>query len=151
MVRLYLCHTLPGEQVEIEITSIQKNFSIGKATKYLVTGSSRRNPPCPFYESCGGCALMHMDYDAQLKVKENIVQDAITRIGKLEYKVNPIIGATSEVCYRNKAAFPVKNGKIGYYHSASHTIVEIDRCPLVCNRINEVLTVMKPFVHRFPN
>ena len=65
---------------------------------------------------------MHINYDAQLKVKSDFVYNNITRIGGYnpdEFLFENIIGADDEYNYRNKAQFPVgidENGAVcGFY------------------------------------
>lgn len=144
----FVPYTITGEKAEIEITSKQKNYNFGKVVNLIEESVDRRIPPCPYYGKCGGCSLMHMSYNRQLKTKENIVRHTLSRIGKVNCDINPILPSKSELGYRNKAAFPVKDGKIGYYMAGSHNIVEISSCPLVCSEINEVLKSMRPFVKK---
>src|SRR5437899_7736455 len=40
-------------------------------------------PPCPFYEVCGGCQLQHLRYDQQLKEKRDIIIQSLERHTKL--------------------------------------------------------------------
>lgn len=146
---VFVPETISGETVEAEIISNQKNYKNARLVNILEKSPHRRSPFCPHFGTCGGCTLMHMDYSEQLRTKENIVKNAISRIGKIDCKINPIIASENETGYRNKASFPVKNGKIGYYEQGSHNIVEIKRCPLVKEEINKVLLGIKPFIKQY--
>lgn len=148
-VVIFVPGTIPGEQAEIQVVSRKKSYQTGAVREIIKPSPHRRTPPCPYSSECGGCPLMHMDYSAQCKAKESLVQSTVTRLAKLDFKVNPIVGADTETGYRNKAAFAVKDGKIGYYHTASHSIVEIKSCPLADDSINAVLKAMRPFVKDF--
>lgn len=150
-VVVFVPYTITGEQVEMEIISTQKNYMTGKVSSIHKAHPERRTAPCPYYGLCGGCNLMHMNYSQQISAKESIVKTTLERIGKIECKINPMICAKSEVNYRNKAAFPVKDNKIGYYHSQTHSIVAVEKCPLVDENINNVLWAMKPFVKSYGN
>ena len=33
---------------------------------------------CPYYEDCGGCSLACLDYEGQLKLKEDQINDQMT-------------------------------------------------------------------------
>lgn len=143
---VFVPFTVIGDEIEVEIISKEKNYAIGKIHKIITPGESRVNPPCPHYFKCGGCNLLHMEYNAQLTCKENIVKSALKRIGKVEVDIPPIVPSKNVLKYRNKASFPVSNGKIGYYEENSHNIVEIDSCPLLKDEINNVLVAIKPFI-----
>ena len=61
----------------------------------LIPSPDRTEPPCPVFERCGGCSLQHLNYDAELRWKEQRVLTALERIGKLdtsEIDIYPIIG-----------------------------------------------------------
>ena len=50
----------------------------------LTPSVNRIEPACPVARQCGGCQLQAMNYEEQLKLKENMVYNHLTRIGKLE-------------------------------------------------------------------
>lgn len=145
----FIPYTLVGEEVEAEIICHEKNYQTGAVKEIVKQSNKRCKAPCPYYGKCGGCNLMHMTYDAQLEAKENIVKNAMTRIGKVNCTVSPILPCNSQFNYRNKASFPVKNNKIGYYEAGTHNIVEISSCPLLKEEINNVLSLTRPFISKY--
>lgn len=145
----FIPYTLVGEQVEAEIISHEKKYQIGVVKEIVKQSNKRCQPVCPYYGKCGGCNLMHMTYGAQLEAKENIVKNAMTRIGKVNCTVSPILPCNSQFNYRNKASFPVKNGKVGYYEASTHNIVEINSCPLLKEDINDALSLIRPFISKY--
>ena len=58
---------------------------------------------CPLAKKCGGCQLQNMDYERQLKFKQEKVVKLLGRYGR----VSPIVGMENPYHYRNKvqAAF----------------------------------------------
>jgi len=57
------------------------------------------------------------------------VQDALTRLGGTDLKVEEILGAKDPMHYRNKSQYPVgADGAIGFFQARSHKVVSIDRC-----------------------
>ena len=75
-----------------------------------------------------------MTYAEELKYKLSRVQDAISRIGHIDFTVEKIVGAEEINHYRNKAQYPVyiENGKLeaGFYAYKSHRIVPCRDCRL---------------------
>ena len=66
----FIPNTLPGELVDIDITTSKSKYNIGKVNKYIKTSNDRIEPLCPYYNICGGCELMHISYENELKNKE---------------------------------------------------------------------------------
>ena len=75
---------LLDEIVEIEITKTSKKFDEAKTIKVIKKNNSRVTAPCPYYERCGGCDLMHMNYNEALKFKENKVKNTIKKFANIE-------------------------------------------------------------------
>ncbi|MDQ0195748.1 23S rRNA (uracil(1939)-C(5))-methyltransferase RlmD [Paenibacillus wynnii] len=80
---LFVQGALPGEKVQAKVLKTKKQYGYAKLLKIVKASSDRIGPPCPIYDQCGGCQLQHMDYDAQLAWKRQLVVDNLERIGKL--------------------------------------------------------------------
>ena len=78
---------LPEETVQAEIILVKKNYAIGKLIKIITASPDRVEPVCPVYAECGGCQLQHLSYAGQLRMKQQQVKDALTRIGHLQQSV----------------------------------------------------------------
>ena len=125
---------LVGETWQVRILKVTANAVYGKAEQCLSPAPARTEPPCPVYRTCGGCSLQHMDYDEQLRMKLQRVNDALTRIGGVSAPVQDIIGMEYPLCYRNKAIYAVgmKDGRVvkGFYRASSHDITPVEQCLL---------------------
>ena len=99
---VFVPYTIPGERVAVELTDVKKNFARGKLVTIIETNSKRVRAPCEYYGRCGGCQLQHMTYEAQLEFKQKFVQDALTRIEKLDVAVKPVIAADPIWHYRRR-------------------------------------------------
>ena len=125
---------LAGETWQVRILKVTANAVYGKAEQCLSPVPARTQPPCPVYRTCGGCSLQHMDYDEQLRMKLQRVNDALTRIGGVSMPVQDIIGMEYPLCYRNKAIYAVgtKDGRVvkGFYRASSHDITPVEQCLL---------------------
>ena len=119
---------IPGETVHVRIIELKKNYAVGTLIKIIKPAPCRVTPFCKDFERCGGCSLQHMNYQAQLKLKAEIVGEDIKRIGKLAgVIIHDTIGMANPFRYRNKVQFPVgiSDGKpvMGFYAKRSHEIV----------------------------
>ena len=127
---------LPEELVEIEIINETSKYLEAKVINYIEESKDRIDPICPYYKSCGGCNLRHLDYLKENEYKENKVNEIIKRIGKINPKINNII-YDNEFNYRNKVTLHSNNKEIGYYKKGTNEIINIDSCLLLDNKINE--------------
>lgn len=134
---IFVEDALTDEIVTIEIIKSKKNYSEAKVIKYIKKSPFRVNPPCPYYGKCGGCDIMHMNYEKQLEFKENKVKEIMTKF-KLNVIIKPII-KTNQFNYRNKITLQ-NNGKLGYYQRNSNDIVEIKECLIAKKEINKALS-----------
>ena len=134
---------LPGEIVRAEIVSRKKDFMIADTLSVERPSPDRVIPKCKYYGKCGGCQLQHTSYDSQLRLKAELVRDAMIRIGGFER--DKFAGLECEASpsswgYRNKAAFPVQTlrGRIitGFYRAGTHRLELIRTCPVNAERIN---------------
>lgn len=135
---IFIPNTIPGEIIEYTIEKEKKNFIEGKLTKIIKKSNKRIEPICPYYNKCGGCQLMHIDYNEQLKFKQEKIENIIHKYVKNDLKINPIIKSDKIYNYRNKATFHADN-TIGYYQEKTNKIIKIDNCLLLDDKINNIL------------
>lgn len=133
---IFIDNALVGEIVEIEITKDNKKYSEGRVIKYIKKSPLRVESNCPFYDKCGGCDLLHLSYQDQLKYKETKVKEIIKKFSGLEC-VKEIV-PTIQYNYRNKVTLHVKQ-KLGYYQKKSYDIINIDNCLIADERINDLI------------
>lgn len=145
---------LPPETCLVLIVKTRKHFGYGKLLEILSPSPDRREPCCPVAKQCGGCQLQHLSYAAQLAYKTKEVQDDLERIGGItDVTVRPAIGMEEPWRYRNKAQFPVGQGKdgcaIGFYAKRSHRIVDTKQCFLQNERNDAIVALVRDFLNEF--
>lgn len=139
---------LPGEKVKAVVIEKRNSFAKSRLLEIVRASTERRAPPCPVFEKCGGCQIMHLEYQAQLKVKEKRIRDAFFRIGKIvDFEISPCVASPKPLHYRNKIQLPVGPGNtIGLYAKGSHEIVPFHSC-LIHNEVGEkVLWEVKKYL-----
>ena len=149
-VPVFVHNALPGEFVSVNITSVRKKFCKEIEKKIITPSKYRIDAPCKYYKYCGGCNIMHQEYSQNLKFKQRIVMDALYKFGGFNVKnikLNNIITSTTKFNYRNKITLHVKNNKLGYYKEGSNELVEIDKCLIVDNVINDCIDIIKKYLH----
>lgn len=125
---------LVGERVLAKVLSVKGAVCYAKLLEVIIRSPDREKPPCPVYSVCGGCALQHMSYEAELRFKTELVRNTLKKIGNIGSEVLPCEPSDKIYGYRNKLSLPagMRNGKpvFGFYRQNSHDIVETDCCLL---------------------
>lgn len=107
---LFIEKAIPGDVVEVELQRKKKNFAEGRVTSIVKESPYRIEPFCPHFGVCGGCKWQHMSYEAQLKFKQQYVDNALSRIGKVDTSsMEDILGSEQTTYYRNKLEFTFSN------------------------------------------
>lgn len=134
----------PGDFVSAKVTKANKNFANAKTIEVLTPSKHRVEPFCAMQKVCGACQLQFIDYDYQLELKRQIVEDAMRSIANLDIEIPKPIASPDIKKYRHKIQYPVSETKVskrilaGYYKPQTHEIVNIKHCPIqpeICDRI----------------
>ncbi|WP_010529626.1 23S rRNA (uracil(1939)-C(5))-methyltransferase RlmD [Lentibacillus jeotgali] len=153
---LFVPYALPGEEGEVKVVKVNKNFGFGKLLNVTKSSEERVEPPCDVYYKCGGCQLQHMSYDMQLDMKQEQVKNAMRKIAHLEdVPVHPIIRMEDPWRYRNKVQMPVgekEDGelKTGFYQKRSHRIIDgMETCNIQDELNDRMVEAVRRIADRF--
>ena len=139
---------LPGERVQVRLQHRARRHWLAQLEGIERTSPDRVRPPCILAERCGGCAVQHLAPSAQHGWKQELVQEALRRIGHLDPVVEPLLVAEPELGYRNRAVIPLErlpDGTLraGYYRRGSHRIVNMNHCPVLDSRLDALIEPLK--------
>jgi 23S rRNA (uracil1939-C5)-methyltransferase len=151
---IFISGALKGETVKVEIIKAKKNYAYGKLIEIIEKCDERTNPQCINYQKCGGCALMHSNYQGQLNFKYNRVKECIERIGGLNGEiVQHPIGMEFPYRYRNKGVFSVGlvNNKlsIGFFSEKTHEIINMNSCLLQDEESDKIIEIIRNWMERY--
>lgn len=138
-----------GDVAQVEITGKNKNFLTGKVVNIIEPSEYRIKPFCHLANACGGCQFQFIDYDYQLEIKKQAVEECFKQIGNIEVKIENIFPSPAKKEFRAKIQLPLaqtKNSKrilSGYYKKNSHELVNIKYCPIQPNIINDITETFK--------
>ncbi len=138
----FVPNTLPSEVVEIKLTKQSKKYNEAKVIKYLKKSNLRKDPICPYYNSCGGCELLHLSYEDTIDYKKDKLESIFYKYAGVERDIE-IVSSKNNYNYRNKITLKVQKGKIGYYEPNTHNLVSIDNCYLAEVPINNFIKDIK--------
>ncbi len=144
---------IPGDTIRAGVTRMKKTYGYARRIETLEASPDRVTPLCPVANQCGGCQLMHMTYSAQLRHKEALVRQCLSRIGgfsaeNLNRAAQPIVGMEQPLRYRNKGQYPVGTGTdgqivTGFYAPHSHRIVPAEDCLLQKEQNSVILKMIR--------
>tara|TARA_B110000116_G_scaffold94291_1_gene82258 strand:+ start:2487 stop:3899 length:1413 start_codon:yes stop_codon:yes gene_type:complete len=101
---------VPGDICNITVFKRRKKYWEANINQIIKKSQFRIDPICEHFGSCGGCKWQNMDYQSQLKFKQNEVLNNLTRIGGVTIsKYNQILGCEEKYFYRNKMEFTFSN------------------------------------------
>jgi 23S rRNA (uracil1939-C5)-methyltransferase len=140
---------LPGEVVEVEIEVTKKDFARGRVVEIVEASPLRDSPSCSHRRNgCGGCDWMHLQPDAQLDAKVDIVRESLRRIGRIDPEVVERLvvrgGAVSPFGYRTTIrVVGGPNGSVGYRAANSNDVIEVTSCPIAASKLSRLLAVIE--------
>ncbi len=121
-----------GDLLSVRIVKVLKNHAFGRIEKIITPSEARREPQCPLFPKCGGCDFLHISYEEELRLKEERVFEALTRIGGFDVSFPSAVPSPNILRSRNKAIFPLQGTPVGtvfgFYRSRSHDVVPCRDC-----------------------
>lgn len=145
---------LPGDKVLVRVIKNKKNFILGEIIDFLEESSLRVNPPCVDFYSCGGCALLQLNYFSQINFKEKQIKDTLNKFKCNCQEIFPTEKMKIPFYYRNKMEFSFGNTNnqivLGMHKKNNFAeIVDIKNCLLQSFRSNEILKFFKNWASDF--
>lgn len=152
---VFVPDTVPGDRAWVRLVRVKANYGDGKLHQLISASPHRCRPRCIVADKCGGCQWQHIDAAYQRQAKQNLVIQALQRIGGMaDPPVAPLLTEAIDgsplpsLGYRNKASYPLgisAQGQVqaGYYQKGSHSLINLNRCPVQDDRLNPLLAEIK--------
>jgi len=152
--RIFVADALPGERVEIALRKRRRKVQEAELTRVLEPSPSRVQPQCEHFGRCGGCALQHLEHDAQVSFKQQVVAGALKRIGNVEPLdwLPPVVSEPWH--YRRRARLGVKyvTGKnrvlVGFRERARPYITDMQSCPVLMPPVDSLLGELAELIEK---
>jgi len=152
---LFISGALPAERVRARVVQLKKHYGRADLVELLKASPHRVKPACS-ETNCGGCNLAILDYQAQLQIKKNWVEQALKRIGGFsDVTVAPVLGMAEPKAYRNKALFhiaqTISGPRLGFYAGKSHQILPLEHCLLLPPEILQLAKGVEEILNAMPD
>jgi len=151
---IFIEKAIPGDVVDVELIRKKKNFAEAKIIDVKQPSTHRMDAFCSHFGVCGGCKWQHMDYGAQLVYKQKSVDNALTRIGKVDTAtMEPILASEKTKYYRNKLEYTFSNKRwLTSADIASNEVHEMDALGFhVPLRFDKILDIEHCYLQRDPS
>lgn len=143
---------LKGEEVSFLYAEKKRSYDVGVAQTIHKAAPERVEPKCAVFGTCGGCALQHMQAEAQILAKQEVLLENFERIGKVTPAevLPPLTGP--HWGYRRKARMGVRNvpkkGRvlIGFREKRAPYVVDMHRCEVLHPSVGEHLDELSEMI-----
>ncbi len=130
---VFVRDAVTGDEIDARIIKVNKSYLIARIERMHKESALRASDPCPV-SGCGGCVYQQITYEHELELKREYVKNAFRKAGLFEVEVAPVLSTHRLTSYRNKAQYPVANGKsgmqAGFFATGTHRIVPTGHCRL---------------------
>jgi 23S rRNA (uracil1939-C5)-methyltransferase len=132
--RVFVPGALPTERVLVKTRKRRRRYQEAELIEIVEPAAGRVVPPCPYFGICGGCAVQHLDYAAQVRFKEKVVADTLARLGRVEPDTWLPTLTDNQWHYRRRARLGIKfvDGKdrvlVGFRERSAPYITDMASC-----------------------
>ena len=131
---VFVPYVLPGEEINAEIVSRKKKLAWAKPVAITKPSADRVKPFCPHFTVCGGCHYQHASYEAQVKLKTDILRETLSRMGGVAWPGEIKAHTADPLHYRNRAQWAVRHANpraLGYFLPETNLVMPVDRCDVL--------------------
>ena len=143
---IFVDDAIPGEGHNVKITKLENKMAYAKSLEIKHRSEFRIEPVCKHYYECGGCQVMHIDYNKMLEFKRDSIIEALQRYTKLNpksFEIKPTLKSEDILGYRNRSILPIGVGLDGKLHTCmikpnTNYLTTIEDCKVHNPLINEI-------------
>lgn len=148
---IFVSNVAPGELVKAKIKYKKKGVLWAKSIEILENNDQARiSPLCQHSDECGGCTYQHLNYESQVKIKEQILAEIYQDLVPL----GKTIQSPKQLNYRNKCEFTFGEAADGQIQLGLHPegkffeVLDLKECHLLAPEMWQVLVKAKELVQK---
>jgi 23S rRNA (uracil1939-C5)-methyltransferase len=145
---------LAGEVVEADRLRERRCYDLARAIGIVQAAPGRREPRCPYFGRCGGCATQHADARTQMAAKQRWLEDCLARIGKVRPDSMLPILYGEEWGYRRRARLAVRHVErkggalVGFHERHSSYVADMTSCEVLPPAVSALIAPLRELVGR---
>ncbi len=147
---------LPFETVSVLVNRSKASFDKATVATIHRESSQRVTPGCPHFGlhagACGGCKMQHMHADAQVAVKQRVLEDSLWHLGKVrpDYLLRPMHGPTWGYRYRGRLSVRYVRKKamvlVGFHERKSGYVADMQQCRVLPPAVSALLMPLRTLI-----
>jgi len=151
---IFIDGALPNESVTYQSIRIKPSYEVANAVTVLSASINRVTPKCPHFGLCGGCKLQHMDANAQVASKQQLLENDLKHIGKVkaENMLPPLYGPNWG--YRHKARLSVKyvdkkqRVLVGFNEKSTRFVADMNSCEVLVPEVSALIAPLQVMIEQ---
>lgn len=149
---IFVDGALPGELLTAAPYRKKERFDNAQIAAILAPSSSRVQPRCAHFGTCGGCSMQHAQLRTQVAIKQRVLEDNLRHIGRVcaEQMLRPIEGPAWEYRYRARLSVRHVHKKggvlVGFHERRSSYVADMRDCHVLPRRIAALLMPLRELV-----
>ncbi len=155
-VVVFIDGALPGEEARVKVIKRKKQWEKADLVAIRRESSQRVTPRCPHFGlhagACGGCKMQHLAPQAQVAMKQRVLEDNLWHLGKVkpELVLRPIEGPPWG--YRLRARLSVrwvakKNSVlVGFHERKSSYVADMRECHVMPKHMSDMLLPLRALI-----
>ena len=149
---IFVRDAVTDDLLDARIIKVNKSYLIAKIERMIEPSLLRATEGVCTAARCGGCVYQHIKYEHEATLKRDYVQNAFRKAGLSDVTVGDLRHTGELTRYRNKAQYPVANGKAGmlagFYATGTHRIVPMSDCALQPEVFGKIVSYICAFCDR---
>ena len=138
--QVYVPYTVPGDRIIAEVDGDR-----GRFVALVDAGPDRIAPFCPYFSTCGGCAVQTLAAPAYARWKRDSFVAAVARDIPASC-IGALVDAHGEG--RRRATFHARadergRQRVGFMQARAHDLIEIQQCPILAPSMEGALAAAR--------
>jgi len=143
---VFVPRAIPGDRVRARIESVTPGYVRALPEAVMRGAALRRASPCPLFTRCGGCAYQDVSYAEQLRLKEAILRESLSRAG-VRWEGEIPLRASPEEGWRTRATLHLEEAqgalRLGLHEEGSHRVVDVEACLQLSPAMNRAARALR--------
>ncbi|BEV71718.1 MULTISPECIES: 23S rRNA (uracil(1939)-C(5))-methyltransferase RlmD [unclassified Paludibacterium] len=149
---IFIDGALPYERVIYRSYRKKPTFENAETVEVRKESFIRTTPRCAHFDTCGGCSMQHVEFSAQVAIKQRVLEDNLRHIGKVkaERMLTPIAGPAWGYRHRARlsARWVERKGTVlvGFHEKRSSYIADMQQCHILPPHISALLMPLRELI-----
>jgi 23S rRNA (uracil1939-C5)-methyltransferase len=132
---VFVPYTIPGERILARVVEERGRVIFAEGVTLLEASADRLFPRCKHFGPgrCGRCQWQHIDYPAQLLIKQDVLSDQLARVGGFDtVDIQPVIPSALQWAYNHHMTMNADaEGIPGFTRTDGNGTLAVEECHIL--------------------